>query len=87
MTPSLLSTLQPPLMSSLTSSLASDTDLSSALCLTPSLASFRIQQRTVKDLCLMSGEQEAAALGTSGSSVRLPDHIQELHHLLIDDEN
>lgn len=35
----------------------------------------------------MSGEQEAAALGTSGSSVRLPDHIQELHHLLIDDEN
>lgn len=84
-----LSSLEPLTMSSLTSWLAFDTDLSSALCLTPSAAGFITKKRSVK-LGSVSDAWEAGSsrpVCTSSSSVRLPDRIQDLHHLLIDDEN
>lgn len=83
------SSLQSLSMSSSTSRLACDTDLSSAVCLTPSAAGFMIQRRSAK-LGSVSDAWEAGSrrpLCTSSSSVRLPDRIQDLHHLLIDDEN
>lgn len=69
--------------------LAQGTDLSSALCLTPSAAGFRIQKRSAKLGSVPEGWDAGSRrpLCTSSSSVRLPDHIQDLHHLLIDDEN
>lgn len=55
----------------------------------PHAAGLRIKKRSA-ELRSMSDAWEAGSrrpLCTPSSSVRLPDHIQGLHHLLIDDEN
>lgn len=67
--------------------LAFDTHLSSALCLTPS--GFVMRRRSAK-LGSVSDAWRVGSRGplcTSRGSVRYPDNIQDLHHLLIDDED